>query len=69
MVWLLLLEDGDGTIRVHRDQAGRLQLLDHLVSVAVVSSEILHLCNLGLKGLDSGKFCLDIGLISSFLDL
>ena len=52
---LLFMQDSDGTVRVHRNQAGRLQLFDHLVGGVVISSQILYLSNLGFEGLDSGE--------------
>ena len=65
---LLFLENGDGTILIHRNQASSLQLLDHLVCIVVISTEIFYLSNLGLKGLDSGDLGLDSSFIRSFLD-
>ena len=66
---LLFLQDSDGTVRVHRDEAGRLQLLDHLVGGVVVSAEIVDLGNLGFESIESGELGLDIGLILGLLHL
>ena len=63
------MKNCDRTVRIHGDEASGLQLLDHLVCIVVISSEILYLGNLGLKSLDSGELGLNIGFILGLLYL
>ena len=66
---LLLLEDGDGALFVHSNEAGSLQLLYHLVRSVVVPSEHLDFGDLGFESVKSGKFGLEVGLLRGFFGL